>query len=58
MSRSGDEWIERTGGLGIGETPDLLPGKAKMIEELELRLVSGELGVSGAVKRKTGLRGA
>ena len=43
MSRTGDQWINKTGGLGAGESPDLLPGKAGMIAELEQRLTSGEL---------------
>jgi hypothetical protein len=43
MSRTGDQWIEATGGLSPGESPDLLPAKAKMIAELEGRLISGTL---------------
>jgi len=43
MSRTGDEWIKRTGGLSPGETPEMLPLKAKMIAELEEKLVSGKL---------------
>ena len=45
MSRTGDQWIEKTGGLSFGETPDMLPAKVEMIEELERRIVSPETSV-------------
>lgn len=43
MSRTGEQWIKATGGLGLGETPDSLQAKAEMIADLEQRLLSGEL---------------
>jgi len=51
MSRTGDQWIDKTGGLSPAETPDLLPAKAEMIAELEERLFSGTL--SPAEKEST-----
>lgn len=43
MSRTGEQWIKATGGLGLGETPDSLQAQAEMIADLEQRLLSGEL---------------
>jgi len=45
MSRTGDQWIEETGGPGIGETPDMLPGKAALIEKLTQMILSPETSV-------------
>ena len=43
MGRSGDEFIERTGGYRIGEPMSLDPSHGERIQELEERLASGTL---------------
>jgi hypothetical protein len=44
MSRTGEQWIEMTGGFRIDEPLSFNPGMhSKMIAWLELRLASGKL---------------
>jgi len=50
MGRSGDDFIERTGGFRIDEPMSLDPAHGERIRELEERLVSGTLSLD-EVKR-------
>lgn len=43
MSRSGDEWIKRTGGFRLGETKEEFDARVKEIEVVEKRLTFGTL---------------
>jgi hypothetical protein len=56
MSKSGDQWVERMGGLGPGETPEMQPLKAEMIGELEQKLVSGKLSADEVEATLTRIR--
>lgn len=47
MSRTKDQWIERTGGFRFGESPTEFAARAAEIERLEKSLRSGKHDMAG-----------
>lgn len=50
MSRTGNQWIERTGGFRPGESQTEFLGRTAQIKKLEKLLVSGTLDMAGLEK--------
>lgn len=45
MSRTKDQWLERTGGFRLGESPAQFSARTSEIERLTASLTSGRLGI-------------
>ena len=56
MSRSGEQWIEETGGFRFGESPEQFQHRVRAIEVLTKKLKSGN-GTEKDLQLLCGLKG-